>query len=274
MKRYRVGVFLLCLAAAGGCSKQQARSQNQERAANALQQGDQSKEPWLGADAKSQDAITQARLDEAKRLDAAEAEKMGLPEQLTTAGGATSPAAGQARSNGIDAAETEKMGSGLPAHREKRETASAVDTLDTGTGTSTARAPSFGNPPGAFTTPGTTKAVAPAQGALQNNANMKGTDARGGDNDRPAARQGDSDSDRLTTQRIRRAILDDDTLSYEAKNVRVATRKGNIVLSGLVRSDRERWEIERKARGYAGSGTVDNRLELKQAPAPASSPSN
>ncbi len=75
--------------------------------------------------------------------------------------------------------------------------------------------------------------------------------------------QGASSSDRTTTQRIRRAILNDDSLSYTAKNIEITTRDGNISLRGKVLSEQERWEIERITRGYAGSGKVNNYLDIK-----------
>ena len=57
--------------------------------------------------------------------------------------------------------------------------------------------------------------------------------------------------------------MNDDSLSYTAKNVEIVTRNGNIALRGKVMSDKERWEIERITRGYAGSGKVDNDLDIK-----------
>ncbi len=78
--------------------------------------------------------------------------------------------------------------------------------------------------------------------------------------------QGTSASDRATTQRIRRALLEDDFLSESAKSVQVVTRDGNILLRGQVMSERERWEVERTARGFAGKGKVDNHLTIQEQP--------
>jgi len=151
----------------------------------------------------------------------------------------------------------------FPAHEDKNETASAQGTAVVPTTTS--RAPSYGNPPGTYTAPGTTKAVTPSQGTMVPGQPPAPTAATSGA--AANADQGTSESDRGTTQRIRRAVVDDDALSFTAKNVQITTQNGDITLRGLVMTEEERWEIERIARSYAGSGKVDNLIEL-QSPAP------
>jgi len=162
-----------------------------------------------------------------------------------------------------DNAEHEKME--LPEHSGNDSTASSDATvIGTGRGESATAASSYGNPPGAHTAPGSTRAITPTQGT----AGVKPMEGERATDESVVAgvggtEQGTSSSDRTTTQRIRRAILNDDTLSYTAKNVEVLTRNGNISLRGQVISDQERWEIERITRGYAGSGKVDNYLNIK-----------
>lgn len=167
-----------------------------------------------------------------------------------------------------DAAEHEKME--LPEHSGNDATASSAATvIGTGRGESTSAASSYGNPPGAHTAPGSTRAITPTQGT----AGIKPMEGERATDESvvagvagvagAGATQGASSSDRTTTQRIRRAIMNDDSLSYTAKNVEVITRDGNISLRGKVMSDKERWEIERITRGYAGSGKVDNYLTIK-----------
>ncbi len=174
--------------------------------------------------------------------------------------------AARAQAEGLsagEAAEHEKMQ--LPAHREDEPTASSTATvIGTGRGESASPAPSYGTPPGSHTAPGATRAITPTQGTagIKPMAGEPATDesALAGVG---RVEQGTSSSDRTTTQRIRRAILNDDSLSYTAKNIEITTRDGNISLRGKVLSEQERWEIERIPRGYAGSGKVDNYLDIK-----------
>jgi len=178
-----------------------------------------------------------------------------------------------------DQAEIEKMQ--VPEHNPAQQGATASSSsggeIISASGSRTTAATSYGNPPGSHTQPGTTKALRPAQGAssttLMKNEVVTDESAPGGDSalvggpgtsgGAAASEQGTSSSDRTTTTRIRRAIMDDDSLSYTAKNVQVVTRNGNITLRGQVMTDKERWEIERITRGYAGSGKVDNDLTIK-----------
>ena len=70
-------------------------------------------------------------------------------------------------------------------------------------------------------------------------------------------------SDATITQAIRRALVADEALSLAAKNVKVISSDGKVVLSGVVRSERERANVEAKAVAMAGVTAVDNQLEVK-----------
>ncbi|MFT3925346.1 MAG: BON domain-containing protein [Myxococcales bacterium] len=292
MKRYYFGALLLCLAAPA-CNRQQPQPQH---VASTLEANGAEYQERYNPVYSEAETPAQARSDQAlgmgadgmRDADSAEYEKMDMPlhqGQRATAPNSTGgtsasqqpQSAAQARSdqalgvgaNGMrdaDSAEYEKMD--MPLHQEQRATASNSSDviIDTGRGTSTTADVTFGNPPGALTGPGTTKAVSPTQGTSSSQV-MGGEpvvdeSAIGRNND---LQQGKSEGDRLTTQRIRRAIRNDDALSYTAKNVQVTTKDGNISLRGLVMSDKERWQVERLARGYAGSGKVDNYLAIKGA---------
>lgn len=76
--------------------------------------------------------------------------------------------------------------------------------------------------------------------------------------------QGENETDRTITQQIRRAIMEDNSLSFNAKNVKVITSNGVVVLRGVVNDEREKSEIERKVRGISGITNVQNELEIER----------
>lgn len=74
--------------------------------------------------------------------------------------------------------------------------------------------------------------------------------------------QSESRADLQTTQNIRRSIVKDDALSTTAKNVKIITANGKVVLRGPVGSEQEKTEISRLAEQVAGTGNVENNLEV------------
>lgn len=70
--------------------------------------------------------------------------------------------------------------------------------------------------------------------------------------------------DRDITAAIRRAVMADGSLSFNAKNVKIITINGKVTLRGPVKSDAERSTIEAKAKAAPGVGEVDNQLEVKK----------
>lgn len=74
--------------------------------------------------------------------------------------------------------------------------------------------------------------------------------------------QGGSSSDRAITAEIRKAVVGDDTLSFTAKNVKIITKDGNVVLRGPVKNENERASILAKAQRVAGPERVTNQLEI------------
>src|SRR5262245_37074763 len=70
-------------------------------------------------------------------------------------------------------------------------------------------------------------------------------------------------SDRELMQQIRKAIVDDKSLSTYAHNVKVIARNGKITLKGPVRSSEEKSAIVSKATEVAGAGNVTDDLTVK-----------
>ena len=74
--------------------------------------------------------------------------------------------------------------------------------------------------------------------------------------------QSENEADRTITQNVRKALTDDDSLSTDGKNVKVITNDGNVTLRGPVKTDKEKSEIENKAKQIAGVKKIDNQLEV------------
>lgn len=70
-------------------------------------------------------------------------------------------------------------------------------------------------------------------------------------------------ADLETTRKIRKEITEDDSLSTLAKNVKIITQQGKVTLRGPVHSPDEKAKIAKKAEQVAGSGKVENELEVK-----------
>ncbi|HYE63263.1 MAG TPA: BON domain-containing protein [Phycisphaerales bacterium] len=63
---------------------------------------------------------------------------------------------------------------------------------------------------------------------------------------------------------IRRAIVQDDALSMNAKNCKIIAEKGGVVtLRGVVDTQAEKDAVEQKARQVTGVRSVTNNLEVK-----------
>jgi hyperosmotically inducible periplasmic protein len=84
---------------------------------------------------------------------------------------------------------------------------------------------------------------------------------RSGDTKTPGD-QSENEADRTITQNIRQAITADDSFSTNAKNVKIITNDGTVTLRGPVKSEKEKAEIEAKAKQVAGVKRVDNQLEI------------
>jgi osmotically-inducible protein OsmY len=74
--------------------------------------------------------------------------------------------------------------------------------------------------------------------------------------------QGNNEIDLDLTQRIRKAVMDDDALSFKAKNVKIITRDGQVTLRGEVKTAAEKDAIYKCAVSAAGVGKVQNQIEV------------
>ena len=77
-----------------------------------------------------------------------------------------------------------------------------------------------------------------------------------------ADQQKENTSDRKLTQEIRRALIQDKSLSTYAHNVKVVAQGGQVTLKGPVRSEEEKQTVESKAVGVAGAGHVTNQMSV------------
>jgi hyperosmotically inducible periplasmic protein len=76
--------------------------------------------------------------------------------------------------------------------------------------------------------------------------------------------QGNSESDVKIASAIRRAIVSDETLSIDAKNVKVIVNGDNVVLRGPVKSANERDAVGHKAAMAIGVANVENDLDIEK----------
>jgi hyperosmotically inducible protein len=75
--------------------------------------------------------------------------------------------------------------------------------------------------------------------------------------------QSENEADRTITQRIRKAVVADDSLSTNAKNVKIITNNGVVTLRGPVKSAQEKTKIVATAHQVAGASKVDDQLEVE-----------
>lgn len=74
--------------------------------------------------------------------------------------------------------------------------------------------------------------------------------------------QGQGEGDLALTQRLRQGLMQHEALSFDAKNVKVITQHGRVILRGAVKNAKERVDIERVALKTAGHGNVVSQLEV------------
>ena len=98
-------------------------------------------------------------------------------------------------------------------------------------------------------------ALAPAQ-APDNSANNK-------DHNVTADQQSNATNDRTITQKIRKSLMADKSLSTYAHNVKIVTANGAVTLKGPVKSDEEKQQVASKAAEVVDASKVDNQLTVK-----------
>jgi hyperosmotically inducible protein len=103
-------------------------------------------------------------------------------------------------------------------------------------------------------TPASASAQDPRQPDSYNNAS--GVPAEKPANPAPTA------ADRAMTQKIRKAIAADKSISPEGRRVKVATQGGKVTLQGTTPSEAERTSIFTKAADVAGGTNVANNVTV------------
>ena len=78
-----------------------------------------------------------------------------------------------------------------------------------------------------------------------------------------AEKQSNNKDDLALTQKIRQAVMNEGSLSMNAKNVKIIAQDGKITLKGPVDSQQEKDTISTKTGEIAGKDKVDNQLEVK-----------
>ena len=77
-----------------------------------------------------------------------------------------------------------------------------------------------------------------------------------------ADQQSQTKEDREITQKIRQSVVDDESLSTYAHNVKIITVGGMVTLKGPVRSEDEKRIIEEKAAQIAGEEKITSEIEI------------
>jgi hyperosmotically inducible protein len=73
-----------------------------------------------------------------------------------------------------------------------------------------------------------------------------------------------SKADRELTQKIRKSVVADKTLSVAAHNVHIAAQDGVVTLTGTVKSEEEKKAVEDRAAEIAGAGRVTSELTVSE----------
>ncbi len=80
-----------------------------------------------------------------------------------------------------------------------------------------------------------------------------------------ADQQKENAGDRELTQKIRKSLMADKSLSTYAHNVKVVAQGGQVTLKGPVRTEDEKRNVEAKAVEVAGAGHVVNQISIATA---------
>jgi hyperosmotically inducible protein len=95
--------------------------------------------------------------------------------------------------------------------------------------------------------------------------NSKNNQGDGNNGAMTAQSQKENPADRAISQKIRKSIMQDKSLSTYAHNIKIVTMDGKVTLKGPVRSDDEKSAINAKAVEVAGADNVTNNLEIAPA---------
>jgi hypothetical protein len=138
------------------------------------------------------------------------------------------------------------------------ETAKKPATTTTPGATGTATKPAT-TPPATTATPG---AKPPGTtGAAADNTGINDRDRKGETLTPPD--QLENKADLALVEKVREALMKDDSLSMNAKNVKVVVQQGVVTLRGPVASQAEKSSVEAKAKSVTGVVRVDNQLDVE-----------
>ena len=93
--------------------------------------------------------------------------------------------------------------------------------------------------------------------------NTKNNSTEQNKNSDTAEKQSNSKDDLALTQKIRQEVVNDKSLSMNAKNIKIVVRGGKVMLRGPVENEQEKNAIGAKAAQIAGKDKVDNQLDVK-----------
>lgn len=79
---------------------------------------------------------------------------------------------------------------------------------------------------------------------------------------RTADDQNNNSSDLEITQRIRRSVMDDKSLSTYAHNAKIVAQNGTVTLNGVVKTPAEKSTVEQLAAQVVGANRVVNNLKV------------
>ena len=102
--------------------------------------------------------------------------------------------------------------------------------------------------------------VAPTTGDNADNTKLNERDR--GNATPTSGDQSNAKPDIVITAEIRKQIVGDGALSMDAKNVKIITQNGVVILRGPVHSEAEKNELGNRASGVAGVKSVDNQLDV------------
>ena len=98
----------------------------------------------------------------------------------------------------------------------------------------------------------------------QNSSTNPDNSAQNSNQGRTADNQTNAKTDRLTTAKVRRAIIADKGLSMYGHNVKIITRNGTVTLKGPVHSEDEKSKVASDAANAVSQDTIVNQLTVKQ----------
>jgi hyperosmotically inducible protein len=102
----------------------------------------------------------------------------------------------------------------------------------------------------------TSSAATDADNTARNSRDRDGSTLTSGD-------QAENEIDRQITATVRQALVADDSLSMNARNVKIITSGGTVTLRGSVKSIQEKATIASIAKQVPGVTRVDNLLEVE-----------